>query len=574
MRWALRWVGAACAVLAAIWVGGADGVDLRPWAAAATAAGLGAALAVRARRGGLAWDAPRLALGALVAWLAVRGATAAVAPTGVAAAVAVGAVACALAALVADWRARAWAGGAAAGLGACSGLALLLGRWAEGVRSDGLFGNPNLSASVALLGLASAPFVRVPLPLRWVLGAASVSGILASGSRAAALGLAAVAAVWLLLGPARRLARVAAAGGLVLALAGLGVRLGTDPDPLRWERLRIWSVALHVARDHVPWGTGPGGFADAAVARNFAHTDRPARLGLVPDLAESDLLQLAATAGLPGVALALWLGAALCRRAAASGPHAWGCLAALGVTSTFHTQLGVPVLAWTATLAVAAALPAAPRRRACTSGRVLAAFAVPAAALVGLALITPPWWLGGSPGAHLAAARSLAVAAAHSDRRLADAEALAVRALELRPGWAEGWRVLGALRATRAGVRHDLALWEAAGDAFATARACNPLDALAALEHGRLLRLLGKPEQARAALWGAVALEPNLVGAWFELGLLDLEQGRLAAARNAVRQAQRALAARPAQPSPYEAALFSCDLAGLARLAAALGEAP
>lgn len=570
---ALRWIGAAVALVAATWVGGADGVDLRPWAVALGVAMLVAALVVRARHGGLAVDAPRVALGALVVWNAVLAVTLTVPPSDAAAVVATGAVAWGLCALVADWRARAWACGAVAGLGACSGLLLVVGRWIEGVRSDGLLGNPNLSASVALLGLASTPFVRLPVAARWTMGAASALGILASGSRASVLGLAAVAVAWLLTGPARRLARLAAAAVLVIGLGVLAVRLAADRDPLRWERVRIWGVALQVARDHLPWGTGPAGFADAAVSRNFPHLDRPARYGLVPDLAESDLLQLAATVGVPGVGLAAWLALALVQRARRAGPHAWGCLVALAVTSAFHTQLPVPVVAWTATLALAAAVPGTRRRRTRAGLPTVLACGMLAGTLVAVAIVQPAWWLGGRPDDHLTAARALAAAGPKSDPRLADAEALASRAVALRPGWGEGWRVLGALRAARAFLRDDARLWAAARDDLTRARSCNPLDALAALELGRTQRALGAAGPARAAFRAAVGLEPNLVGAWLELALLDVEQGRVEAARGAFDRAERALAARPGQPTPYEEALSSFDPSTLARLAATLREA-
>jgi len=558
--------------VAATWVAGADGVDLRPWAVWLGLGLLAGALVVRARRGGVAVDAPRLALAGLAAWTAVASLVRASPAAEAAAAVGIAVVAWGLASLVADWRARAWASAAVAGLGACSGLALLAGRWVEGVRSDGLFGNPNLSATIAVLGAASAPFVRLPLAARWAMGVPAVLGIVASGSRAALLGLGAVAAAWLLTGSPRRV-RVVAGLALAVGLAALGFRIGTDRDPLRWERVRIWNVALRVASDHLPWGTGAGGFADAAAGRNFPHPDRPARYGLVPDLAESDLLQLAATTGLPGLGLAAWLAVGLLRQARRRGPHAWGCLAALGATSAFHTQLAVPVVAWTATLAVAAALPAGRRQRTRAGVPVLAAFAGLATAVLATALVRPAWWLGGRPAEHLAAARALATAAPRSDPRLADAEALATRAVALRPRWAGGWRELGALRAARASLRGDRMLWAAAGEAYRQARACNPLDAFAALEQGRVWRALGDTGQARAALVGAAGLEPNLVGAWLELALLDLEQGRLEAARNAVARAMQAAAARPEQPSPYERSLAAFDPAIMARLAAVLREA-
>lgn len=573
MPQALRWAGASAALLAAAWVGGADGIDLRPWAAALTVVVVAVSLLVRLRRGGVPLDTPRVLLGVLVAWAALLSALQPVAPADAAAVVAVGAVAWGLTLLVGDWRARAWATGVVAALGACSGMVLVAGRWAEGVRSDGLLGNPNLSATVALLGLAAAPFVRLPLAARGALGVTALAGIVASGSRAAVLGTVAVTLAWLIAGRPRRWLRLAALGVLLAGLGALVARVATDRDPLRFERVRIWGVALRVARDHLPWGTGPGGFADAALARNFPRVEGLARYGRTPDVAESDALQLCATTGVPGTLLAAWLVLSLLGRLRGAGPQAWGCAAALGVTSSVHTQLPVPVVAWTAALAVAASLGRSRRVRVRGRAGVPVACAATGAAVLGAALLRPPWWLGGSPTELVAAARGMATTV-QADPRLADAEALAARAVELRPRWAEGWRALGAIRASRAWLRGEARLWAAACDALQQARTVNPHDALAAFEEGRCRKALGARERARAAWRVAVESEPNLGGAWLELALLDLEEGRLEAARAAFFRGERALSMRVERPSTYEQALRSFDPATLARLRAALGESP
>ncbi|MCU0292761.1 MAG: O-antigen ligase family protein [Thermoanaerobaculaceae bacterium] len=569
---ALRHLGIALAILAGMWVAGADGAYLRPGAAVATALVVVLLTGLRGSLGGLAVDAPRLWLGGLVAWAAIAAAAMPVARSEAGYLTAVGAVAWLVALVTSGWRARAWACGAVTGLGAMSGLSLMVGRWAEGVRSDGLLGNPNLSATVALLGLASAPFVRLPVAARLALGGCTLGGIVASGSRAAMLGTGAMTLVWMLAGARNRWLRRGALVALLVVAAGLATRLATDRDPLRFERVRIWSTALAVARDSFPWGTGPGGFADAAIAHNFPQSNRPARFGLLPTLAESDLLQLLATLGLPGMLLGGGLAWSLLRSLRAPAAHLAGCVATVAVTSAFHTQLAAPVVAWTATMAVAAALPPGRRWHVPMPASAVRAGGSLLATVLAVALLQPAWWLGGTPGSLLDGARALAAQAPRSDARLADAEALAWRATTVRPRWSEAWSTLGAVRAARARLRDDPALWPPTIAAFRQARRCNPLSAFAALEEGRAARAARNYPAARAALQAAVGLEPNLAAAWTELAGLALQEGRLAAARRNLAEAMRAAAIRVEHPTPYEHVLLAVDPAALARLHAALLE--
>ncbi len=142
--------------------------------------------------------------------------------------------------------------------------------------------------------------------------AVAAAGVVASGSRAALVGVVAVAATWALARRGGRRTRLAAALLVALAVAGFSVRLATDRDPLRYERVRIWAVAVRVAAAEFPLGCGPSGYADAAMAHNFPREGEFARFARLPDVAESDLLQLAATLGLPGVILLLRPGVERC----------------------------------------------------------------------------------------------------------------------------------------------------------------------------------------------------------------------------------------------------------------------
>jgi tetratricopeptide (TPR) repeat protein len=158
---------------------------------------------------------------------------------------------------------------------------------------------------------------------------------------------------------------------------------------------------------------------------------------------------------------------------------------------------------------------------------------------------------------------------------LADAEALAWQACAARPRYGRGWRVLGNIRLRRAALCSEADVAEAAAEAFGRARQVNPMDAWAAVGEGQALRMVGDTRGAWQALNAAVALEPNCVPAWLDRAVLYLAQGELAPARDALRQAEAAVArSREATfVSAYERALASADPVTLERLRTATGEA-
>ena len=309
------------------------------------------------------WAGPRAWLVGLLAWAALDAALRPVAVSDAAHLLAAGVVALGLLVVTGAPRTAAWGRLAAIVAGTSAAVWLIVERLLHAGRPAGPFGNPNLAATPALLALALAPLLRVPVLVRGILMAVAAGGVVASGSRAALMGIVAVAVAWALARRGDRRIRLAAAVLVMLAVAGFSVRLATDRDPLRYERIRIWAVALRVAAAEFPLGCGPSGYADAAVAHNFPREGEFARFARLPDLAESDLLQLTATLGLPGAVLLLGLVWSVARRLRQGDARAWGVLAAAGATSAFNSQLMVPAVAWTLALAVGSVLPRVRSRR-------------------------------------------------------------------------------------------------------------------------------------------------------------------------------------------------------------------
>jgi tetratricopeptide (TPR) repeat protein len=567
-RAALNALPAALVPLALAWVGAARGVAPPAWLAVATVAVVGVLVAWRLVEG-TTWHVPLSWLAGLVGWAALAAAVRPVAPAPAAWLVAIGVVAVGLALVAATPRGAAWSAAAVVTAGAACAGWLIVERLTVAARPAGPFGNPNPAATVPLLALAFVPWLRTSIAIRIVLGVPLVAGVLASGSRGGLLGLLALGLAWGIAASGARVRRAAVIVALVAAVV-LALRLATDRDPLRFGRLRIWRAAAGAALAELPLGAGPSGFVDAVLPHNFPRDGEAARYHRIPALAESDVLQLATTLGLPGVACGLGLALAMVRRL--RGARGCGVAAALAATSAVNTQLIVPAVAWVATLAVAAVLPRPRGRPVRLAPLLTAALLLAVAVPVALALRWPSAGLGEDP-ASLIARADAAWSATPSDPALADAEALAWRATRLVPRNGRAWRTLGTVQLERARRRGDAGLARAAAATFAEARRVNPLDAWAALGQGQAQRLVGEAAAARTALEAAVRLEPNFVPAWLELALLDLERGDLVRAHEALTRITAARQRRipAAFVSDYERALLAADPALLQRVRAAVG---
>jgi tetratricopeptide (TPR) repeat protein len=556
-------------LLVPLWLAGARGVALAPWAAVATAA-VAVLLATAAVQGGARLHRFLPWLAALVGWAALDAALRPVPAAQAAWLLATGVTAVLLAGICSTPSGAIWARRAVAALGIATAVWLVVERLVASGRPVGPFGETNLAATVALLALAILPAVRLKSAARLSAAVVLLGGVGASGSRAGLLAVLALALLWLVRGRSAAMRRAAVLGA-ALAVAAMAARVTLDRDPLRFERVRIWGAAARAILAELPLGAGPAGYRDAALPHNFPRDGEFARYHRIPSLAESDPLQLAATLGLPGVVLAAVLLVLVVRQATASAA-ALGVVVVVAVTSAFHTQLVVPVVACTAAMAVSASLPR-PRGPRLTLRPALAAslgllVAAPAAA----ALRWPSAGLFPDARVLTAEARRVLVDRGADDRHLAGAEAIAWRACRLRPRDPATWQCLADLRLRRAELRGDAGLAREAVAAYQVARRVDPLDVWAALGGGRAFALLGDTERARSWLRSAVTLEPNCVEGWLELARLRLEAGEVAAARTALRRAEAALrlAARTVFVSGYERALAAADAVTLASLRAAL----
>jgi O-Antigen ligase len=571
---ALKHLPVALLLLGPAWVLGARGVWLADWALLATAA-VAALLAFQATRCGLRWERPASWFLGILVWATADAVIRPLEGSAASRLIAVGVVALLLAVVARTPRTGAWARLAVVEVAALCGVWQLVGWVLQGGRAAGPFGNPNVGGAVTVFGLAVLPFSGLPLAARVALGVPMIAGVVASGSRGALLAVAAAAAAWALAGAGARI-RWAAVVLVVLAGGGLAWRLASDRDPLRFERIRLWSVAARTAVAELPFGCGPSGYADAALPHNFPRLGEFARYARTPGVAESDWLELVATLGVPGLLLAAGLAASLAGGVARAGPVGVGIAAAVVVSSAVNTQLPLPVVAWTAALAVASLLPRGRRSVVRLPSGLAGAAALALAVATTSALALPAG--GGFSVAEKATDRA-ADELRHrppDDGRLADAEATAWEAAARRPRFAHAWSVLGRLRLARAELRRDGALAEAAARAFARARKVDRLDVWSALGEGQARRLLGDRRGAEQALRAAVELEPNCVPAWLETALLRLEAGELRGARAALTRAEAALRLARGRSfvTEYERALAHADPTTLARLRARSGEGP
>jgi len=566
----LRHSPALLVLLALAWVVSPEA--LAPWVSVATVFVV-AALSLAGFGACTTWAGPRAWLAGLLGWAALDATLRPVAASDAARLLTAGIVALALVVVTGAPRSAAWGRLAVVVAGTSAAAWLVIERALQSGRPSGPFGNPNLAATPALLAVAVAPLLRASTAVRGAFMAVAVAGVVASGSRAALVGMVAVAAAWVLARRGARKARLSAVLLVAVAAAGLGVRLAADRDPLRYERVRIWAVALRVAAAEFPLGCGPGGYADVAVTHNFPRDGEFARYARLPDVAESDLLHLGATLGVPGVVLLVGLAWSVGRRVPPNDAYAWGVLAAGLVTCVFNSQLMVPGVAWTLALAGGSVLPRVRPQGEGALRWAKVATLLTLAVACGAVLALPDFGAGEPPDRLVSRGEAMLRARPDDGDVLADAEALAWRACAARPRYGRGWRVLGNIRMRRAALSGESDVATAAARAFGRARELNPLDVWAAVGEGQALRMLGDNRGAWQAFNRAVILEPNCVPAWLERSLLYLAQGELLPARDALHRAEAAAARAQGSTfvSAYERALAAADPKTLGLLRSATG---
>ncbi len=203
-------------------------------------------------------------------------------------------------------------------LAGAHGLAAVVQKFSGSPRPASTFLNPNhlaawlVAAALFLAGtmLATARSVRV----RSSYGAAiaiALFGVFVTGSRGAALGLAAgtaalVAVTWSGVSARARRGMLAAAFVIVLgAGAGVAVRFRSDDDPYRFHRTRIWAASFGAVSRSPLLGSGPGQFAAEAPNLNFPLDTAPLRFERTFRTPHSDILRALTEFGFPAALAAL-----------------------------------------------------------------------------------------------------------------------------------------------------------------------------------------------------------------------------------------------------------------------------
>jgi O-antigen ligase/cytochrome c-type biogenesis protein CcmH/NrfG len=232
-------------------------------------------------------------------------------------------------------------------LAAAHGLAAIVQKLSGSPRPASTFLNPNHLAAwlagAALLLAGSISSRNAPSRVRALHGVAAalaLAGIFVTGSRGAALGLAAGASMLVgvtwggLPTKARRVMLAAAAMIVLAAAAGVAARFRGDDDPYRFHRTRIWAASFGAAAQSPLFGTGPGQFASAAPNLNFPLENTPLRFERSFTTPHSDVLRAVCEFGFPAAFAALAavvLGAReLFRRRGELSDGERGALAALG----------------------------------------------------------------------------------------------------------------------------------------------------------------------------------------------------------------------------------------------------
>jgi O-antigen ligase len=207
-------------------------------------------------------------------------------------------------------------------------VAALIDRWRR-LRRE-------MSARALLGAVARGAELAVPLlaVAVFLLGTATVLSASRGGILAAAVGLAALGALYGRgAGRSRRRGVVFLSVPLFLGTAWLGVPRAGERflSQGAGDRLRVWAEALPMFRDHPVVGIGAGAFGDVFPLYRVSAGPHPVRFAH----AENEALELLVETGVVGVALlgaALFLLLARAFRARRAGPVPWtvpGALAAL-----------------------------------------------------------------------------------------------------------------------------------------------------------------------------------------------------------------------------------------------------
>jgi O-antigen ligase len=428
-----------------------------------------------------------------------------------------------------------------------------------GLRVGGLLENPNVTASLLVVSLATV-FV-VDGRQRWRLSAAAVLtlGLVFTGSRAGLLAMLAVVAVVLPRGRAKFVGLLTGGVGVTAILVW---RFVNQPDILAWFRPAIWSAVLRMWASRPLCGVGPGGLVEAAGAQRLLHADHVGQRQFLIAYAESSPLAVLVQTGLVGfliafAALFIWW-----RRAREDRQFSrtmTAVLVAMAVISAFHDMLTVDVVLWWWALSIGLMevrsapppMKASPSKSS-TSRRTVVGLAFSFVVLWGV--VQPAWarwiWRSGGPDKVVAAqtmrvepwfdaplewqTRELLKQSQWSWETVAEAFAVSGKAVRVHPGAARLWSIRGLVHAR---IVADFGPWpdsvNGAREAFARAVELEPHQPWSLLEWARFERNLGHLNDAVKLVRQALDEEPHTVRARLFLARLELDRGEVELAREA-----------------------------------------
>lgn len=498
----------------------------------------------------------------------------------------------------------------------------IAGAWAAGGfagRGPGTLLNSDQAASYLLLafwGAIAWLATREGAPGAWTLGMSGAAGMILvasilQASRGALLALIAGGAVYFALrrramAPRVQTAAVVASLGVLACTVTLIVyRFAVSHDPYRWDRLRLWSVALRVAREHPLLGVGPGVFTYVTAPFDLARANWPVRFAKHVEATHSDYLRILAETGVLGAAAALVLLALLVARAWPAlrrrGPVEAALAAAIAgllVQAGVENLSARPAVSYTGAL-IAGILLARARESGEGSGGTSRARAagpwpiarrlLPISLLVlgGVVLIVAPYlghrafarfreggprlgeryaaavfWSPWQPDYHAALAEAVLAGRAPSPEDLAAGFAAIEQARLLKPVDPRYLLVRARLaRASLAPGRGHVDWVRMADEDYAEAAALDPLRPQARLERGWMHETIGDPKTALAEADAALVAEPNSFEARRLRVVALVGLGRIGEARAEAAEARRrhAETADIVPSNPYEEQVLQWD---------------
>jgi len=403
--------------------------------------------------------------------------------------------------------------------------------------------------------------------------------IVVTGSRAGVLSILVIIG---LLWPSGRLRRWMMALGGMGAIGAIMWRFLQHPDSLAWHRWRIWGAVIQSIQDRPFWGIGAGAMSEAMGPYRLEHVAEIGRWGHIIGSAESMPLGLAARVGLPalilaGVALAVWR-----IQRVRPTPEATAALGAMVTVGLFHDFWSEPAVLWwwAAVLGLATLRPRIQPKVEVFPHRCMLGLAV--GGIAAWALIQPAWaqWMWSrQPPSNKTVSEAIRAEPWFSEPMRWKLEALlsepawtwaeasealnwSRRWVQINPGSTAAWRFKG-----RVNVRiiqekgAYLPTVISARSAFVRAVTLEPRSPWTPYAAALMERGLGNIEPAINLVQEAVRSEPSFVRGWLLLARLELDFGRVDAARRAFKKALL-LIEDPvlSQSIPYSRDLVQCPM--------------